>query len=49
LSWVVYQINIKSMCLIKKNISPPDHRLNKKLCTPPSDNLLQRGYLEGIG
>ncbi len=37
------------MCLLKKIISPPDHRVNKKPRTPPSDNLLQRGYLEGIG
>ncbi len=48
-SWAVYQINIKSMCLLKTIISPPDHRVNKIPCTPPSDNLLQRGYLEGIG
>ncbi len=33
----------------KKNISLPDHRVNKKSRTPPSDNLLRRGYLEGIG
>ncbi len=33
----------------KNNISPPDHRVNKKPRTPPSDNLLQRGYLKGIG
>ncbi len=37
------------MCLLKKFISPPDHRVNKNPCTPPLDNLLQRGYLEGIG
>ena len=49
LSWIVYQINIKLMCLLKKIISPPDHRINKKPRTPPSDNLLQREYLEGIG
>jgi hypothetical protein len=48
-SWVVYQIIIKSMCLLKKFISPPDHRVNKKPRNPPSDNLLRRGYLEGIG
>jgi hypothetical protein len=33
----------------KKNISLPDHRVNKKPCTLPLDNLLQRGYLKGIG
>ncbi len=49
LVWVVYQNDIKSMCLLKKIISPPDHRVNKKPRTPPLDNLLQRGYLEGIG
>ncbi len=48
-SWVVYQINIKSMCLLKIIISPPDHRVNKKPRNTPSDNLLRRGYLEGIG
>ena len=48
-SWVVHQINIKLMCLLKKIISPPDHRVNKKPCTLPLDNLLQRGYLKGIG
>jgi hypothetical protein len=37
------------MCLLKKKNSPPDHRVNKKPRTPPLDNLLQRGYLEGIG
>jgi hypothetical protein len=37
------------MCLLKKNISLPDHRVDKKPCTLPSDNLLQRGYLEDIG
>ncbi len=35
--------------LAKNNISLPDHRVNRKPCTPPSDNLLQRGYLKGIG
>ncbi len=48
-SWVVYQINIKLMCLLKINLSPPDHRVNKKPHNSPSDNLLRRGYLEGIG
>ncbi len=46
---LVNQINIKLMCLLKKNISPPGHRVNKKPRTLPSDKLLQRGYLEGIG
>jgi hypothetical protein len=44
LSWVAYQITIKSMCLLKKK-TPPDHRVNKKPHNPPSDNLLQRGAL----
>jgi hypothetical protein len=37
------------MCLLKEIISPPDNIVNKKPCTPPSDNLLRRGYLKGIG
>ncbi len=37
------------MCLLKKIVSPPDNRINKKPCILPLDNLLQRGYLEGIG
>ncbi len=37
------------MCLLKKIVSLPDHRVNKKPRTPPLDNLLQRGYLKGIG
>jgi hypothetical protein len=48
-SWVVYQINIKTMCLLKKNISLPNHRVNKKSHILPLDNLLQSGYLKGIG
>ncbi len=49
LSWVVYQIDVKSMCLLKKNLSLPGHRFNKKPHNSPSDNLLRRGNLEGIG
>ncbi len=41
--------DIKLMCLLKKNLSPPDHRVNKKPHNLPSDNLLQRRNLEGIG
>ncbi len=37
------------MCLLKKIISLPDHRVSKIPCTLPLDNLLRRGYLEGIG
>ncbi len=33
-SWVVHQNNIKLMCLLKKNISLPDHRVNKKTLHP---------------
>ncbi len=33
----------------KNNLSPPDHRVNKKPHNLPSDNLLQRRNLEGIG
>jgi hypothetical protein len=44
-SWVVYQIDIKLKCLLKKFVSPPDHRVNKKPHNPPSDNLLERGAL----
>ncbi len=48
-SWVVYQINTKLMCLLKKILTPPDHRVNKKPHNLPLDNLLQRGNLKGIG